>query len=103
MDALRLASRCAASRIRKASPSASPTEMIRKAGSIATWAATMKMARSSDSAPSFDRKTSRLVTGSTSSTRASVSSGNNDWLTSSVANATTSIGTPMVNISSEIR
>jgi hypothetical protein len=41
----------------------------------------------------------RLDTGSASSTRKSVSSGNSEWLTSSVARATTSIGAPMTSVS----
>ena len=98
-DPPRLATTCAASRATKLSWACRLAEMIMATGSIATCDATMKIPANSASAASFDRKTSRLDTGSASSTRKSVSSGNSEWLTSSVAKATTSIGSAMTSVS----
>jgi len=65
-----------------------------------TCAARMKRPAKSTSASSFEKNTMRLEIGSGARTRKSVSSGDSDWLTSSVANATTSIGSAITRVSS---
>ncbi len=99
IDALALAARCAAIRPVKEPCAKRPADNRKASGSIAICVETMNNPANSASARSFERKTVSLEIGSTSSTRKSVSSGNSEWLTSSVAKATTSIGTPIISAS----
>ncbi len=99
-DALRLAIAQASSRSRTLCSPHGLSDVSSVSGSSETCAAAVNRPANMSSAVSFARKTTSLLTGSGPRMRKSRSSGNSEWLTSSVTNATRSIGSPMISMSS---